>query len=214
MLKALFFCFIPIFVAVDPLGTLPIFMGLTQGFSRAELRKVVLQSTATALLVAVLFLLGGTYLLKLLGLNVADFMVAGGILLFLMSTAELLAKESVTRNVETEEVGAVPIGVPLIAGPALPTTSLLLNTDYGFWPTFLAIVINIGLAGVVFFLSRPILQALGRTGARTMSKLSSLLLAAISVMIVRKGIMIYLSERSTIVPIWSIRLFISPRGRC
>jgi multiple antibiotic resistance protein len=80
-------------------------------------------------------------------------------------------------------------------GPAVLTTSILLVREYGPWVTVLSLVINILFAGVVFWFSGAINRVLGKTGAKTFSKLAHLLLAAISVMIMRKGIMIYLSAK-------------------
>lgn len=185
-------CFVPLFVAVDPLGILPLFMSLTQDMSVEDKRKVTVQSVFTALLVAILFVWGGPWLLRLLGLTIGDFMVAGGLLLLTMSITDLLSTDKARRKAVPTEVGAVPIGVPIVAGPALFTTSLLLEGQYGLLPTLSAIVVNIAIVGLVFWLSEPIYRILGRNGAKTISKLASLLLAAISVMIIRRGIMSYL----------------------
>ncbi|SDN49779.1 multiple antibiotic resistance protein [Desulfonauticus submarinus] len=184
--------FVPLFIAVDPLGILPLFMALTQELSLEKLRQVAIQSVLTALVVAILFLLGGTYVLRLLGLSVADFMVSGGILLLIMSVVDLVSVEKKRRKVDPSDIGPVPLGVPIIAGPAVMTTSLLLMNEHGFWPTAIAVTINIGLVGIVFWFARSVYKFLGKNGARTISKLASLLLAAISVMIIRKGIMFYL----------------------
>lgn len=191
-MKEFFLCFVPIFVAVDPLGILPLFMTFTEGMGQKELKRVIIQSFVTALVVAILFLIGGTYLLRLLGLTVADFMVAGGILLLVMSITDIISTDKARRRVNPAEVGAVPLGVPLIAGPALMTTSLLLMSEHGFVSTTLAVTANIILASIVFWMSRPLHRVLGSTGSKVISKLASLLLASISVMIIRKGIMAYL----------------------
>ena len=89
-------------------------------------------------------------------------------------------------------MGAVPIGVPLIAGPAVLTTAIILLNEYGITATVLAAIVNISIAGVVFWLSESITRVLGNAGAKTVSKIASLFLAAIAVMMVRKGIMIFL----------------------
>jgi multiple antibiotic resistance protein len=85
------------------------------------------------------------------------------------------------------------LGVPLIAGPAVFTTSLLLVDEYGIVPTVLALIANILIAGVIFGASEFLTRLLGNSGMRALSKVASLILAAIAVMIVRKGIMSYLS---------------------
>ena len=185
--------FVPLFVAVDPLGILPMFMGLTEGLDRERKRRIILQSVATAMVVALLFLFAGKAAFSLLGITVADFMVAGGLLLFALSITDLLRMEKVQRRVEPETIGVVPLGVPLIVGPAVLTTMILLVDQYGLVPTVLSTVVNISIAGLVFLLSEPIIGLLGESGTRAVSKLSSLILAAIGVMMVRRGIEIFLS---------------------
>jgi len=187
-MKSFWLCFVPLFVAVDAVGVLPMFLSLTEGIDPPVVRRVVYQSVFTAAAVALLFLAVGTAVLRLLGITVADFMVAGGILLFVISMTDLVTTEKLRRQVDPESLGAVPLGVPLIAGPALLTTSILLLNQYGFWNTAGAIVTNIFLAGLLFRFSPLINRFLGKSGAKILSKISSLLLAAIAVMIVRKGI--------------------------
>lgn len=89
--------------------------------------------------------------------------------------------------VAVDAVGSVPLGVPLISGPAVLTTSILLAGMYGKWLTAAAVVVNIALAVLVFGFARPITRLLGRTGTKTVSKVASLLLTAIAVMLIRKG---------------------------
>ena len=188
-MKSFWLCFVPLFVAVDAIGVLPMFMGFTQDMDSGRIRRILYQSVITAIAVALIFLTGGTAILKLLGITVSDFMIAGGILLFVISMSDLLSMETSQRRIDPESLGAVPLGVPLITGPAVLTTSILLMNEYGFFLTALSVVVNILIAGLVFSLAGPINRILGRAGAKTLSKIASLLLAAIAVMIVRKGIM-------------------------
>ncbi|HCT86406.1 MAG TPA: MarC family protein, partial [Candidatus Margulisbacteria bacterium] len=179
--------FVPIFVAVDVIGLLPLFMALTEGLSQAQKHRIVLQSVVTATIVTILFILVGKFVLKLLNITSADFMIAGGSLLFLLSVNDLLILADKRQLVDTESVGAVPLGVPLLAGPALLTTTLILIDQYGIVMTIISTIANIVVAGIVFWSSASIDRILGKNGAKTISKLSSLLLAAIGVMMIRKG---------------------------
>jgi multiple antibiotic resistance protein len=188
-MKSFWLCFVPLFVAVDAVGILPLFMSLTEGMDFRKFRRIIYQSIITAIAVALVFLVLGSALMNLLGITIADFMVAGGILLFVISLNDVLATEKAQQHtVDPDSLGAVPLGVPLISGPAVLTTSLLLNNQYGFIPTATALVLNILLAGAVFSSSRMIYRFLGKTGAKTVSKITSLLLAAIAVMIIRRGL--------------------------
>jgi multiple antibiotic resistance protein len=192
--KGFLLCFVPLFVAVDAIGILPMFMNLADGLDKKEKRRIVLQSVVTAMFVALVFLAIGELILQLLGITVADFMIAGGALLFAISLSDLLMIEKFHRRVDAESLGAVPVGVPLIVGPAVLTTTILLLRQYGFAPTIAAVIVNVAIAGVILWFSQELLSVLGKTGAKTVSKLASLLLAAIGVMMVRKGVMIFLGN--------------------
>lgn len=188
-MKAFWLCFVPLFVAVDAIGVLPLFVSLTEGLETVRRRKVVFESVVTASIVAVSFLWFGPYLLEFLGISVLDFMIAGGILLLVISLNDILDGTKRRRQADPDSLGAVPIGIPLITGPAVLTTCILLTSMYGGWMTTAAVVVNIVLAGVIFLVSDPVTRVLGKNGVRTVSKLASLLLAAIAVMLIRKGIM-------------------------
>lgn len=190
-------CFVPLFVAVDAIGVLPTFLSLSQGMEAQRVRRVIRQSMATATAVALAFLALGTAILDLLGITVADFMVAGGILLFVLAMGDLLANEKLQRQIDPDSLGAVPLGVPLITGPAVLVTSMLLLNQYGAAWTAAAIVANILIAGLVFRFAAGIGRLLGRVGEKIVSKIAMLLLAAIAVMMVRKGIEAFIAAAAT-----------------
>ena len=185
--------FVPLFVAVDAIGTMPMFLSFTQGLEKQAVRRIIYQSIMTAMVVAVAFLALGQGVLGLLGITVADFMVAGGALLFVLSLHDMLTFEKKELPVDPESLGAVPLAVPLIVGPAVLTTSILFVSQYGFVITAAAIVVNILIAGFVFYLSGSIDRVMGKSGAKIISKLASLILAAIAVMMIRRGLAIFLT---------------------
>jgi len=186
-------CFFPIFMAVNVIGVLPMFMNFTEGLERQRINRIIVQSVVTATVVAVIFLAVGKVILDLLGITVSDFMIAGGTLLFIISLGDLISMERRWSQIDPESLGAVPLGVPLIVGPAVLTTILILVHEYGPLATVAALIVNILLTGVAFWLYAPIIRLLGKSGARTVSKLAALLLAAIAVMMVRKGIVLLLA---------------------
>ena len=190
--QSFWLCFVPLFVAVDAIGVLPMFMSLTQGVDPGRLRRIVYQSVITAVAVGLFFLGLGKAVLAMLGITVADFMVAGGSLLFIISMSDLLRAEKVQRRIDADSLGAVPIGVPLITGPAVLTTSVLLLDQQGAMTTAAALVVNVLIAGAVFRSAEAINRILGNAGTKSVSKIASLLLAAIAVMIVRKGIELFI----------------------
>jgi multiple antibiotic resistance protein len=187
--------FIPLFVAVDAFGTLPILLGLLEQVEKARHRRVIVQSMVTAASVAVVFVFAGRPLLRLLGITPADFMIAGGVLLFVLSVRDLLASGKTPFTIDQDTVGAVPIGMPLITGPAVLTTCMLLVEQPGMTvPTLLAVLANVALAGLIYWFADPICARLGSSGSKVLSKIASLLLAAIGVMMVRKGFLLGLAR--------------------
>lgn len=187
-MKIFLLCFVPLLVAVDALGVLPIFIGLTEGLTNSQQRKVLIQSLLTASVVALVFLEVGPAILLALNITVSDFMVAGGILLLAISLNDLLTGEKRQRLVDPETLGAVPLGVPLITGPAVLTTSVLLANVHGTMMTALALLANIGIAGAIFWFAHPITRILGNAGTMILSKIASLFLATIAVMLIRRGV--------------------------
>ena len=187
------FCFFPIFAAMNVIGVLPMFMSFTEGLDRPKINRIIVQSVVTATIVAVVFLAVGKVILDLLGITVSDFMIAGGTLLFIISLDDLISIERRWSQIDPESLGAVPLGVPLIVGPAVLTTILILVHEYGTLATVAALIVNILLTGITFWLYAPIIRFLGKSGARTVSKLAALLLAAIAVMMVRKGVTLLLA---------------------
>ena len=161
-LESLVLCLIPLAVAVDAIGVLPTYLGLTEGLARPVLDRIIWQSMLTASVVALLFLYAGEALFGLLDITQADFMVAGGALLFVISLSDILSGQKRQRQVEPDTLGAVPLGVPLIVGPAVLTTLILLSHRYGHGPTAMAVALNILLASVVFRCSGSLNRLLGK----------------------------------------------------
>lgn len=187
MIRSFFLAFIPLFVAVDAIGTLPIFVSLTEGFEKKEKVKVIFQSLATAGCLAIGFLFLGKAVFKFLSITVGDFMVAGGAILFCLAITDII-NPAKKRRLPSSELGIVPLGTPLIVGPAVLTTSLITLGEYGLLPTLTAVLTNIIIAGMIFLLSRTLIRIIGVSGSRALSKITTLLLAAIAVMMIRRGI--------------------------
>ncbi len=187
MLIDLLAAFIPIFVAVDAIGTLPIYISLTQGIKTEVKRRIILQSIATALCLAIGFIALGNLIFKFLGITMGDFMIAGGAILFCIAILDIVNPGKQTP-LPVDELGAVPLGTPLIVGPGVLTTCLMMVDQHGLPPTILAVFINIIIAGMVFYFSDHMIRIFGQSGSRALSKVMALLLAAIAIMMIRKGI--------------------------
>ena len=189
-LRNLGLSFIPLFVAVDAIGNLPFILTLTQEDDTAERRRVIRYAMITALALGVGFLAIGRTLLVLLGLQPSDFLVAGGLILFVLTIRHFTTGKLVELQGDgnKEMVGVVPIGTPLVVGPAVLATLLLLTPQYGIPTVLLALVLNLVFAWVVFSQASRIVRVLREPGLKAVSQIASLLLGVIAVMMVRKGL--------------------------
>ena len=179
--------FIPIFVAVNSIGILPVFLSLTEGMDRSDRRRTIYTSVLTATILALSFMFLGKWLLIFMGITIADFRVAGGLLLLVLSVNLLFPKED-ERGKLHKDVGAFPLGTPLITGPAVLTTVLVLSGTRGFAPTSVSLILNMCIVLLVFLKADLLSKVMGRTGMKAFSKVAHILLAAIAVTMMRKGI--------------------------
>jgi len=186
-MKEFLLCFIPLFVAMDAIGVLPMFIGFTENLKKKEKRKILTQSIITAFIIGIVFLFLGKWIFRVLGILVSDFKIAGGLVLLAISLRDLLRYER-ARKMSSDTMGAVPIGTPLITGPAVLTTIIILLDLYGMKLTIAAFVINLIIVWVTFNYATVISNFLGKAGSKAFSKIASLLLAAIAVMMMRKGL--------------------------
>ena len=187
--------FVFILVAVDPFGVLPTFLSLTEGMSKSQKESIIAQSMITAFCVAIAFLFLGKALFEAIGVTISDFMIAGGALLFIIAVIDLIAGER-RQKTAARSLGAVPLGTPLIVGPAVLTSVLMLRDVYGLAPTICATVVNILLVGILFVLSDLLVRLLGDAGTKALSKVSLVLLAAFAVMMIRKGIIEIITKKT------------------
>ncbi|MDO8472456.1 MAG: MarC family protein [Dehalococcoidia bacterium] len=180
--------FVPLFVAIDALGTVPILISVTSDSSPVERKRIVHIAMITASILALVFLFLGRWILQLLGISVGHFAVAGGVILGAMGLKDMLTGKFVEPALKEEMVAVVPIGTPLIAGPATVTTLILLTTQYHWWLVLASLAANLIVAWIVFLQSNRIVSVLGRGGVGAFSKVMALLLAAIGVKMIFVGI--------------------------
>lgn len=179
--------FIPLFVAIDPVGLAAIFLGLGQGVPAAERQRIARQATITGGVVALLFLFLGASIFGALGISVQDFQIAGGLILFILAARDLIHSAAEPEKLPPD-FGIVPLGMPLIAGPALIATLILLAQTLGVGIALAALSANLVLVVLAFAYSEKLGRLIGATGLRAISKIISMLLAAIAVAMVRQGL--------------------------
>jgi multiple antibiotic resistance protein len=186
VIEKFFLAFIPMFVAVDPIGVVAVFIGLGTSASPEHRRRQAFLGIFTALCIAIGFIFLGRIIFKALGITVADFQVAGGLILLLLAVRELVGIGPHMAT-DSDEFGLVPLGMPLIAGPALLTALLLLVDSVGLVYTLASLLVNMTLLAIVLCNGDRITRWMGRQGLRGISKIIAMLLAAIAVSLIRRG---------------------------
>ena len=192
--------FLPLFVAINAPGIIPVYLAVTEDLTAAQRRRLTLQAILTASLIAVLILFAGQLIFSLLGITVNDLRVGGGLILLVLSISNLLFgdfKRRDPRNLEgldededgeSASVGVVPLGIPLIVGPAAITSVLVSREAYGYLPTLTSLSVNMALVWLTLVFSPFIGRVMGPAVSRAVAKVASLFLAAISVALIRAGV--------------------------
>jgi multiple antibiotic resistance protein len=178
--------FIPVFVAIDPIGLIAIFMGLGTSAASEHRKRQAMLGILTGLLVSVGFIFLGKVVFAALGITVADFQVAGGLILLLLAVRELVGFGPHDRG-GGDEFGIVPLGMPLIAGPALLTALLILVDSVGLVYTLISLFVNLALVAIALCNADRLSRLMGKQGLRGISKIIALLLAAIAISLIRRG---------------------------
>lgn len=190
ILKPYIVTFIPIFLAVDIIGTVPLYLGLTESLNQKQKNKVLTDSVIIATVLAVLFVFLGKLIFQGLGITIDDFKVAGGVLLFILSVYLLMpgkSREFVSESLY-EDIGIFPLATPLITGPAVLVTAMMLLNSFGLLVTLTSLILNMAVAWLVLKYSGLLIKIIGNSGVKALSKISYIFLAAIGVMILREGI--------------------------
>lgn len=178
---------IALFIITDSPGNLPFFLGLTEGETLEEKRKIFGVATATGLILLLTFLFAGLAILDLFDVTLNDFKIAGGILLLLIAVEVMMRGR---LNIEhKEDMGVVPMGCPLLVGPGAITTSIVLLKLYGYAVVMSAIAACFVLIWLVLYYADFIHNILGKNGSLILTKVASILIAAIAVQFIRQGIM-------------------------
>ena len=188
--------FATLFVIVDPIGLMPVFVALTQGMGSAQRRAIALRACIVGAILLCLFAAFGEAVLGFIGISMPAFRIAGGILLFLTALDMLFERRAKRRadqaEDDTEDPSVFPLAIPLIAGPgAIASMILLAGQQPGL--AGLAVVIGVMLAVLaillVMFLAAGLVErALGRLGTNVITRLLGMLLAALSVQFVLDGL--------------------------
>lgn len=198
---ALIAAFLPLFVAINIPGILPIYIGMTETFSAKARRALLVRALLAAFVLAVLMLFAGQVIFDTLGITLNDLRVGGGLILLVIAVTDLAFGETKTRRggtedeqeameeaEEPEDLPVVPLGIPLMIGPGAITTILITDGEFGWGVTLGAIVLNMALVFVAFTFGPALLKLFGPGTSKAVAKVASLFLAAISVAMIRAGV--------------------------
>ncbi|OGO36196.1 MAG: MarC family transcriptional regulator [Chloroflexi bacterium RBG_16_57_8] len=182
--------FVPLFIVVDAIGNLPFLVSVTEGISVRERRRMIHLAVITAAIVGLAFLFFGRLILNALRIEVGEFAIAGGVILFVLSVRYMLTGHFGEVGSREEMAAVVPIGTPMVVGPATITTLLFL-TDVERFPLYIVLisfVLNMIATWLVFMLGSQFVRFLGRGGLRAVSRVFNLILAAIAVSMIVRGL--------------------------
>ena len=178
---------IALFVVIDPIGTVPLFIALTERMKKEERKAVSKVAVITAGILLIVFAVAGTQILSIFGITIFSFMIAGGVLLFIVSIELLTYGAWRFGGTVSDESGVVPLAFPLLAGPGAITSVIISFQDAGLVVTILSIAIVIGVTYIVLLLVNPIYRVLGRRGSMIITRVSAVLVAAIAVQYIVQG---------------------------
>ena len=180
---------ISLFVVVNPIGKVPIFITLTEKMERQNKKLVSKNAIITTAVLLTVFAVIGIQLLSIFGISIFSFMIAGGILLFIISIEFLTHGEwRYNRSSASGDSGIVPLAFPLLAGPGAITTVILSLQAYGWIVSILSIVFVVLVTYLILEMGNPLLRILGKRGSLVTTRVLAILLAAIAVQYVVEGV--------------------------
>ncbi len=181
--------FVTLFIVVNPVSALPVFLAVTAGLDSAEQRRVAAIAVLASFVVLVLFIIGGGFVLDKMGISLRSFQIAGGIILFLVALDMVRGASYVptggSRDQETS-IAIYPLAIPKIAGPGTMLTVVLLTDDHRF--DFIQLSLTMGVLAVVLaltlgilLLAAPISRLIGNAGTNIISRVMGMILVALAV---------------------------------
>jgi len=180
--------FLALFVVMDPLTLVPFLVSFLDTVPIHRRRSVVYISLATGLAIGLAFLALGRAIFQVLGIGVSDFLIAGGVVLLVFALRDLLREAPEAPAAPNELMAVVPIGTPLLVGPATISMLIVQSGVVSLWPVVVAFLANIVVAWIIFSQAHRIVSFLGKGGLQAFSKVMYLLLAAIAVQLIRRGV--------------------------
>jgi multiple antibiotic resistance protein len=185
----LFFeAFVLLFAVVDAVGTVPIFIGLTERFTDSR-KRIVREAVIISTVILVLFALFGWLIFDVFGITINDFRVGGGVILFIVAVDHLRGEADQSRGLEPSGVAAFPLATPLLAGPgAISTVVIISAPPYSPFLALVVVALNAVLCYVILSGSERVRKVMGKNGTIALSRITALLIAALAVSFVAVGL--------------------------
>ena len=193
--------FIALWVVIDPIGSIPVFIAVCAGLSAAAQRKVAIRAIVVSAAILLFFLVGGQVLLEALGIHLAAFQIAGGIVLFLFALTMIFGESKVeeeTRQINPNagDPAIFPLAVPSIASPGAMLAVVMLTDNHRYsvaeqMITAATMLTVLALTLLMFFMATPILRVIGSSGASIVSRVMGLILASVAVDNILRAVTIY-----------------------
>lgn len=192
--------FSSIFVLVDPIAAVPTFLAMTGDSNRARRRHMAARAAWTCFIVLLVFAMAGTLIFRVFGITLAAFKIAGGLILGIIGLDMIKAKRSPTKETpgeteegaEKEDVGIIPLGIPMLAGPGSISSVMVLMSQNGDWQHVIVIIASIAVVAALSFMvlaaADRVSSYLHETGIRILTRMMGLLLTAIAVQFVLNGL--------------------------
>ena len=196
----LILCISTLFSLINPLGFLPIYLALTDKYNESQRNKILKSGILTALLTLIIFAFLGATIFSFFGITVEAFQIMGGIIFFKTGQRMLEGNIGKTRtspeeeeeNLEKENIGITPIGIPIIAGPGAITATMVLTGKTGHIEHTSLLVISIIFVLMVTYLTflwgDSLINKLGETGSKVIQRIMGLLLMVIAIQFVITGV--------------------------
>ncbi|MBP7275584.1 MAG: MarC family protein [Kiritimatiellae bacterium] len=177
---------------LSPFFVLPVFLSLTDGYGEPQQRKLAIRVTVAVGIVCLVLFLSGSRIFHLLGITLDSFRIGAGALLFLSAIQLAQSGSSVMRTPQESDPAVVPLAVPVIVGPAVAGTVMVMSAECTRWWERVIVLGALGWAiicvGALLYVAAVIQRKLGRDGLAVLAKLSGLILAALAAQIIFTGI--------------------------
>ena len=177
-----------LFIMVDPLGNIPIFMSLTEKMPKKQKSKTINTAIIVGIILLLIFAFAGQEIFLIFGVSIYSFQIAGGILLLIIAIRLIITGRIIDIDKNPESIGALPIAMPLLVGPGAITTAIFSIQQYGITITALAIMITLAITWIILRSVDKVYHFLGKSGALVIAQVNALFIAAIAIQFILMGI--------------------------